>query len=69
MAEQQAPIRRPTPEQLARAVRADCDAAIRLLDVLIRERNDVLLLRARDAVARAAAVSRAQLRGAAHASR
>jgi hypothetical protein len=59
MTEQQSPARRPTPEQLASVVRKDCEAAIRLLDVLIREREDVLLVRAREAVQHAARVSSA----------
>jgi hypothetical protein len=43
-------------------VSQDCETAVRLLNVLIREREDVLLLRAREAVTHAAALSTLQLR-------
>jgi hypothetical protein len=62
MAQSQTPVRRPDPKQLASVVRQDCETAVRLLNVLIREREDVLLLRAREAVTHAAALSTLQLR-------
>jgi hypothetical protein len=51
----------PTAEQLASAVRSECDRALVRLGVLIRERDDLLLVQAREAVQRAAALSAAQL--------
>jgi hypothetical protein len=48
-------------EQLAHAIHADCDRAILRLDVVIRERDDVLLRQARDAVRRAALISAREL--------
>jgi hypothetical protein len=48
-------------EQLARAIHVECDRAIRRLDVVIRERDDVLLCQARDAVRRAALISAREL--------
>ena len=50
-----------TTEQLARAIHADCDRAIRRLDVVIRERDDVLLRHAREAVQHAALLSARKL--------
>jgi BMFP domain-containing protein YqiC len=53
--------RNPTIEQLARAIHAECDRAIRRLDVVIRECDDALLLQAREAVLRAALISAREL--------
>jgi hypothetical protein len=52
----------PTADQIASAVRGECERALVRLGVLIRESDDVLLVQARDAVRRAAALSSAQLR-------
>jgi hypothetical protein len=52
----------PTADQLASAVRGECERALVRLGVLIRESDDVLLVQARDAVRRAAVLSAAQLR-------
>jgi hypothetical protein len=41
-------------EELARAIVHDCQRAVRRLDTLIGERNDVLLLQARSSIRRAA---------------
>jgi hypothetical protein len=51
----------PSAEQIASAVRAECERALVRLGVVIRERDDVLLVQAREAVQRAAALSAAQL--------
>jgi len=52
----------PTADELASAVRSECDRALVRLGVLIRERDDLLLVQVREAVQRAAALSAAQLR-------
>ena len=44
-------------EQLAHAIHAECDRAMRRLDVAIRERDGVLPRQARDAIRRAARIS------------
>jgi hypothetical protein len=54
-----------TAEELARTIHSECARAIRRLDVLIRERDDVLLLDARAAVRHAAVMSARQHRMAA----
>ena len=51
-----------TAEELARTIHSECARAIRRLDTLIRERDDVLLLDARRAIRHAAVMSARQQR-------
>jgi hypothetical protein len=53
---------RTSTAESALLIREDCVRALRRLNVLIRERDDVLLVQARDSVAHAAALSAAELR-------
>ena len=52
-----------TAQALAHEIRTDCDRALRRLDQLSRERQDVLLAHAREFIRHAAALSRAIERG------
>ena len=54
-------VRTPTTVEFAR-IKAECERAIRRLDRVIGEREDVLLVHAREAVEHAAAMSDRQLR-------
>lgn len=44
-------------DELARMIRAECDRATRRLNVLLRERDDILLRQARDSVLQVAAMT------------
>ena len=51
-----------SPSDVSEAIRVDCERAIRRLDVLIGERDDVLLRQVRQFVRHAAELAAAQAR-------
>ena len=58
-----APAPSPRTEQVVREIALDCDRALRRLDRLNREKDDVVLMHARAFIRHAAALSHALERG------